>query len=152
MSVGHAKDFWSGILFASLGLIFVFFAQEHELGTAARMGPAYFPTLLGGSLTALGCFIAVKAYFSKPSTDSRVTPFQWRVLGLILGAVLAFSLLLEILGLMLSIAIMVFIAVLASPQTRFKETLAMIAILDTLAYFTFVYGIGMLIPVWPSFL
>lgn len=152
MSVGHAKDFWSGILFASLGLIFVFFAQEHELGSAARMGPAYFPTLLGGSLAALGCFIAIKAYFSKPSAQGHVSRFQWPILGLILGAVLAFSLLLEHLGLMLSIAVMIVIASMASPQTRLKETLAMIAILDAVAYATFIYGIGMLIPVWPTFL
>ena len=48
MSLRNAKDFWAGILFAVTGVLAIVTVQEHSLGSAARMGPAYFPTLLGG--------------------------------------------------------------------------------------------------------
>ena len=59
MVVGNRKDFWSGILFALLGVFFIVFAQEHELGQASRMGPAYFPTVLGILLAAIGLIVAL---------------------------------------------------------------------------------------------
>ena len=149
----NAKDFWSGVMFAALGVFFIIFAQEHELGTAARMGPAYFPTLLGGLLTALGLLIAVKGLMQKVNAEEgRVGRFHWRILGLILGSVLLFSLLLETCGLMIALAAMIAVAALADRSSRPKEVIAMIIVLDFIAWFVFVYLIGMLVPVWPAFL
>ena len=54
MKVKNAKDFWAGIMFAALGVFFIVFAQENEMGSAAHMGPAFFPTLLGGLLSVIG--------------------------------------------------------------------------------------------------
>lgn len=153
MTIRNRKDFWSGILFAAIGVFFIVFAQEHPLGSAARMGPAYFPTLLGSVLCALGALVALIGYF-KPApagVDTRIEPFNWRILGLILGAVLVFSLLLEYLGLMLSLAAMIAIAAVADRTSRVKETVAMIVVLDLIAYVAFVYAIGMNVAVWPVF-
>lgn len=158
MSIGNRKDFWSGILFALLGVFFIYFAQEHELGRASRMGPAYFPTLLGILLAAAGCIVAIIAYcrkapVSETGEDSgKIQKFHWDVLLLILGAILVFGLLLNTLGLMLSLAVMILISGLASHEFHFKETLAIILVLDVIAYVVFVYGIGMLVPVWPVFM
>jgi hypothetical protein len=52
MKIKHAKDFWSGVMFTTFGLGFAVIAQNYDMGTAARMGPAYFPTVLGGLLAA----------------------------------------------------------------------------------------------------
>ncbi|MBQ9241370.1 MAG: tripartite tricarboxylate transporter TctB family protein [Duodenibacillus sp.] len=152
MGIRNSKDFWSGILFAACGLFFIVFAQEHPMGSAARMGPAYFPTLLGGLLAVLGSIIALIGYFRKPpqGESGDVEPFQWKLLGLILGSVVVFSFILEFLGLMISTAVMIGIAALADRTSRLKETIAMIVILDAIVYIAFVYGIGMLVPVWPT--
>ena len=153
MAIRNSKDFWSGILFAACGLFFIVFAQEHPMGSAARMGPAYFPTLLGGLLVLLGSIIALIGFFKQPpkGESGRIEPFQWKLLGLILGSVVVFSVILEFLGLMISTAVMIGIAALADRTSRLKETIAMIVILDAIVYVAFVYGIGMLVPVWPTF-
>lgn len=158
MSAANRKDFWSGVLFVLLGVFFIYFAQEHPLGQASRMGPAYFPTVLGIIMSAIGLVVALVGYFKHaPKTEDGVdenvvTPFHWTILGLILGSILVFGLMLETFGLMLSLAAMVLISELASSEFRFKETLAIILVLDLLAWLIFVYGVGMLVPVWPVFL
>jgi len=153
MSIRNAKDFWAGILFALIGVFFVVFAQENVMGTAARMGPAYFPTLLGSLLIVFGLVIALGGVLFAPEKgDGQVERFHWDILGWILGSVFVFSVLLKPLGLMLSLAAMIVLALLAERKLRLKETVVLIVVLDAIAWLAFVYGIGMIVPVWPSFL
>lgn len=101
----------------------------------------------------MGVYIALLALFSRPETgDGKVEPFNWKILFLILGSVFAFTVLLPYMGLMLSIAVMVIIAMLADKEFSWKQTLAIIVTLDILVWVAFVYAIGMIIPVWPIFL
>ena len=151
MTVKNAKDFWSGIMFAAIGLFAIIVSQEHDLGSAARMGPAYFPTVLGILLTAVGLVIAIIGLV-RHSDDGHVARFNWRVIILILGSVFAFSLLLHSFGLMIAIAAMIILSLLAdSTFHHWKEAFAIVAVLDLLAWAVFVYGVGMLVPVWPTF-
>ena len=60
MKIRNAKDFWSGVMFIAFGLFFAGFARQYDLGTAARMGPAYFPTMLGLLLVLVGAMIGFK--------------------------------------------------------------------------------------------
>ncbi len=154
MTLRNAKDFWSGVLFAAVGLFFIVTVQELRLGTAARMGPAYFPTILGGILTLLGLLLIARGFFSRAALSApdagRVEPFHWRILLLILGSVLAFSLLLQPCGVLFAVGAMILIAALAEKKVHVKETIAVIVVLDAIVWVTFVYGIGMQIPVWPK--
>lgn len=154
MSVANSKDFWSGVVFILTGAFFIYFAQEHEMGTAARMGPAYFPTILGGALSFLGAIVALRGMLIRPvdPEEAKIEPYDWRVIVLILGSVFVFSLLLAFCGLMISLAAMIIVAAFADKGSRVKETLILIAVMDILAYVIFVYGIGMLVPVWPTFI
>lgn len=154
MTIQNSRDFWSGVMFCALGLFFVVVAQEHAMGTAARMGPAYFPTLLGGLLTLLGLILTVRGWMKMPAdgSDGKIEAFHGRTFFLILGSVLAFSLLLPTCGLMIALAALIVISSLADHGFRWKEIVAVIVVLDALAYVTFVYAVGMIIPVWPVFL
>lgn len=155
MTLRNAKDFWSGVLFAAVGLFFIVNVQELRLGTAARMGPAYFPTILGGLLTLLGLLLVLRGFLSRASLTTadahRVEPFHWRILTLILGSVLVFSFLLNTCGVLLAVGAMIFVSACAEKKVHWKETLAVVVVLDAIVWVTFVYGIGMQIPVWPSF-
>lgn len=155
MTLRNAKDFWSGVLFAAVGLFFIVTVQELRLGTAARMGPAYFPTILGGLLTLLGLLLVLRGFLSRASLTTvdahRVEPFHWRILTLILGSVLIFSFLLNTCGVLLAVGAMIFVSACAEKKVHWKETLAVVVVLDAIVWVTFVYGIGMQIPVWPSF-
>ena len=58
-NIGRSKDFWSGVIFLALGCAAVSLGRDHPMGTAMRMGPAYFPTMLGLLLRSLGLGIAL---------------------------------------------------------------------------------------------
>ncbi|MDL2059387.1 tripartite tricarboxylate transporter TctB family protein [Mesosutterella sp. AGMB02718] len=154
MSIKNQRDFWAGILFAAFGIFFIVTAQENELGTAERMGPAYFPTLLGGCLALLGTVCAVKGFFfAGDSPDGgRVTRFNWKVLGLVLGGIVLFCLLLDLTGFVIALAVMITVCSAASEEFRAKEVIALIVILAALCWVVFVYLLGMTIPVIPAFL
>jgi hypothetical protein len=87
MKITNGKDFWAGLMFIAFGLAFMWKAQDYAMGTSVRMGPAYFPTVLGGLLAVLGAVVLFRAFVSKIENPLRVFPFRlWRVLvGLGLG-------------------------------------------------------------------
>lgn len=155
MTLRNAKDFWSGVLFSAVGIFFIVAIQELRMGTAARMGPAYFPTILGGILTLLGGLLMIRGFVSKIASTTpeagRVEAFNWRILTLILGSVLVFSFLLHSCGVLVSVGAMILVAACAERKVHWRETFAVIVVLDLIVWFTFVYLIGMMIPVWPTF-
>ena len=80
MKVTNGKDFWAGLMFFGTGLGFVLASQNYPMGSAVRMGPAYFPTMLGGLLAVLGAIIFFRAFFSKIENSIKVFPFRLPVL------------------------------------------------------------------------
>src|SRR5262245_54413874 len=71
MKIKSPKDFWAGLMFIGTGLFFMFWAMTHyQMGTAVRMGPAYFPTLLGGLLAVLGAFVLFQSLAMRPAGDA----------------------------------------------------------------------------------
>ena len=68
MEIKSPKDFWAGLMFIAFGLFFALWAYTHyQMGTAVRMGPAYFPILLGGLLTVLGLVVFAESFVLKPT-------------------------------------------------------------------------------------
>ena len=59
--IRHPKDFFAGVLFVAVGIAAIVIAANYPLGTAARMGPGYFPRILGILLILLGCALALRA-------------------------------------------------------------------------------------------
>jgi len=89
MKITNGKDFWAGLMFIAFGLAFMIVARNYAMGNAVRMGPAYFPTVLGGMLAVLGAAIFFRGFASKISYPLVVFPFRfWFVLaGLALGVI-----------------------------------------------------------------
>src|SRR6476620_489271 len=76
MHIRNQKDFWAGLLFAAFGLFFSGFGTRYTFGSAARMGPGYFPTVLGVILILMGVGIALMAL--SPKADAhKVDRFSW---------------------------------------------------------------------------
>ena len=77
MEIKSPKDFWAGLMFIGFGLFFVIWAYAHyQMGTAVRMGPAYFPILLGGLLTLLGAFVLAESLVVKADGAKLQLPFN----------------------------------------------------------------------------
>jgi hypothetical protein len=91
MKVTNGKDFWAGVMFIAFGLGFMVVSLNYAMGNAVRMGPAYFPMVLGGLLTVLGAFIFFRGFVSKISNPLRVFPFRlWALVGGLVLCVIAF--------------------------------------------------------------
>jgi putative tricarboxylic transport membrane protein len=77
MKINNGKDFWAGLMFTATGIFFMVASRAFPMGTAVRMGPAYFPTVLGGLLVVLGVAIVVRAFVSKVHHPLEAFPFRW---------------------------------------------------------------------------
>ncbi len=61
LGIRHPKDFWSGALFVAVGVGAIVLGSKYTLGSVARMGPGYFPRLIGILLVVLGGMLALRA-------------------------------------------------------------------------------------------
>ncbi|RJP70862.1 MAG: tripartite tricarboxylate transporter TctB family protein [Comamonadaceae bacterium] len=160
MKLASQKDFFSGLMFTVVGISFAVGATSFTVGSAARMGPGYFPLLLGVLLTILGILIAGQSFRSKSPDGDPIGRFAWRPLGFIIGANVVFGILLvglpslgiPAMGLIVGIYALVLIAGFARPNCSVKESLILASILAVGSYGAFVYALKLQFPVWPAFL
>lgn len=151
MHIKNQKDFWAGVMFVLFGGFFAGFGTQYTFGTAARMGPGYFPTVLGLLLIALGVIVAVSGLRSK-AQEEKVNKFAWDILLLILGSVVLFGVLLQPLGLILSLFTLILVSSYASHEHTWVATLGNSVVLIGLCLFVFVYALKLQFQLWPSFL
>jgi len=149
--IRHPKDFWSGLMFLVIGLAFAGFAQQYALGSAQRMGPGYFPTVLGGLLAILGLVIAIRG-MTQPGPDGDIERFHFGPLAIILGAVALFGFLLRPAGLVAALVVLIAVSAYASHEFRMREVIPLALFLVLLVLAVFIWGLGMVIPVWPAFM
>jgi hypothetical protein len=148
LTIKSPKDFWAGVMFVAFGLFFAIWALVHyQMGSAVRMGPAYFPAVLGGLLAVLGAVVLGGAFvFNGP----KVPAFNFRPLVMILVANVAYGYLMKPLGLVLSTAVLVFIAALGGHEFRWKEVTLLYIALIVFSVLVFVKGLTLPFPLWPD--
>ena len=137
-------------MFIILGLGFAWQASSYQMGTAARMGPGYFPFWLGIVLALLGAVVLLGA-LSK-AEETHVDKFDWRIVFLVVGSVVVYGLVLKLLGVYISVFILVLISSLASHEFSLKVAVANGIFLVVFTYLAFIKGLGLIFPLWPSFL
>jgi hypothetical protein len=141
------KDFWAGLMFIGFGIGFAAVAQNYQMGNAVRMGPAYFPTMLGGLLAILGLAIFIQ---SLVVSGPKVSAFVFRPLILIIVAIVLFGIALKPLGMVIAAAILVFLGAFGGHEFRWKEVAILYVVLAIFSVFVFVKGLGLPFPVWPG--
>ncbi len=118
--IRHPKDFFAGLLFIAFGVAAIVIGSTYALGTAARMGPGYFPRILGILLIGLGAILALCALRLQ---GSPVPAFKWRPTVIVLGSVVLVGLIVEQIGLFVSTIGLIFVSSMASHEFRWKEAL-----------------------------
>jgi hypothetical protein len=151
MRIRNQRDFWSGIMFLVLGVLFVIFSQAYQLGTPARMGPGFFPTMLGVLMALLGVAIAWRAT-ARSSGKGDLESVGWREIFLVLVAVGVFAAALPYLGMVVSVTLLIAISAIASHEFSWKETAISIVVLLVMSELVFVRGLELQFPVFPKFL
>jgi hypothetical protein len=147
-------------MFTAVGIGFAVGATSYEVGSAARMGPGYFPLMLGVLLAILGAIIILQSFTKGGPGGDKIGAFAWRPLGFVLGANLAFGALLVGLpsigfppmGLIVAIYALVLIASFAQPGFQLRSTLILATLLAAGSYVAFVKMLSLQFPVWPAFL
>ena len=160
MKIKSQKDFFSGLMFLVVGIAFAIGANNYTVGTGARMGPGYFPMILGVLMALLGAAICFSGLTKGPASGDKIGKWAWKQVFFILAANFAFGILLvgvpnlhiPQFGLIVAIYALVFIASLAGDKFNFKETAILSTVLAVGSYFAFVWALNLQFPVWPSFI
>jgi hypothetical protein len=152
LKIKSEKDFWSGLMFIAIGVGFAWGATNYSFGSAARPGPAYFPFGLGVILAVLGLFVLFKGLTLEVRGGDKIGDWPFKPWIVILGAVVIFGLALPRLGMIITLPLLIGIASLASGEFHWKEVLINIVVLTLGCWLVFIKGLGLTIPVWPSFL
>ncbi len=151
MQLRNKQDFWSGVMFILLGLGFAWKATSYSMGTAARMGPGYFPHWLGIIMAVLGMVILLSS-FGKKAEVTKIDRFDFKILGIIVGSIVLFGFCLRPLGLVISLFLLVACSSLASHEHSWKVSILNALFLVILCWLAFVKGLGLVFPIWPAFL
>ena len=158
--VKSQKDFYSGLMFTIVGVGFAVGATSYNIGTGARMGPGYFPLMLGILLAFLGALIMFQGVVSKSQTGDKLGSVAWKPLCFIIGANVLFGILLgglpsiglPAMGLIAAIYGLTIVSSLASDKFKIVEVLILATVLACISYGAFVKLLNLQFPVWPAFI
>jgi hypothetical protein len=170
LKIKSERDFWSGLMFIAIGVSFAVGATNYSMGPAcpagapcasslwARMsqlsahpGAGYFPLGLSVLLALLGAIVLFKSLTIESEGGDPVGKFAWRPLVIIVAAIAIFGMLLEPLGLLLTIPILIFVTSLAGDEFHWKGVLISAVVLTAASWGIFILGLKLTIPVWPWF-
>ena len=170
MKIKSERDFWSGLMFIGIGVIFAIGATNYSMGPAcpandpcstslwARMsqlsahpGAGYFPLGLAVLLSILGAIVLFKSLTIESEGGDPVGKFAWRPLIVIVAAISIFGIMLEPLGLLLTIPVLIVLTSLASDEFHWKGVLISAVVLTVASWAIFVLGLKLTIPVLPWF-
>lgn len=139
------RDIVGGILIMALGAGFFLSSHKLAFGTAIRMGPGYFPTILSILLILLGTGITLLA-LRRPSNGRAFGKFAWRGVMLVLGSTIFFGLMMRDLGLAPTVVIVVLLAASASRYARLRSALPLALCLAAFCSLVFIKGLGLPLP------
>jgi hypothetical protein len=160
VKIKSQKDFYSGLLYTVAGAAFAYGATSYNIGTGARMGPGYFPLLLGSLLAIIGGIIIFKSLVVETPTGDRVGSWAWKPLSFIIAGNLLFGVLLgglpsikfPAMGLIVAIYGTTLVVSMAGDKFKLKEVLILATVLSVLSYLAFIVLLKLQFPVWPSFI
>ncbi|MBD8051561.1 tripartite tricarboxylate transporter TctB family protein [Limnohabitans radicicola] len=160
MLIKSQKDFFSGLMFTVVGAAFAYGATSYSIGSGGRMGPGYFPLLLGVILAILGAVVMFKALVVETPNGDKIGKWAWKPLFFIISANVLFGILLGGLpsiglppmGLIAAIFGITLVASLAGEDFRLKEVLILSVVLSIGSYLAFVVLLKLQFPVWPTFI
>ncbi len=143
--VKSPRDLGAGVVIVAIGLAGVYFARDLTVGSAAKMGPGYFPTIVSWCIAALGAFIGLRSLGTNGPPLER---FYLRPLAVIVIASLVFGYAIEQVGLVAASLAAMLIAPYARAGASWRESLLLAIGLTVFAVVVFVWALGQPLPVW----
>ncbi len=134
------KDFWAGLMFMGTGATAMFIARDYAFGSTLRMGPGYFPSMLGGVLIVFGIAIMIKGLRRSEKIQG-----NWSVRALIVLplSLAVFGILMEKAGFLPAMAALVFGSAAAGREFKWLEVLLCAIVLTVISVALFIWGLGL---------
>lgn len=148
LELSDNKDFWSGAMLIAVGAATVLIARNYAFGTTLRMGPGYFPTVLGAILVLFGLYFVVVGLRSNEKIKGAWSLRAMIVLPL---AFVVFGVMMTYAGFVPALLVLIFGSALASPQFKLIEVLLLSAVLIAIAVVLFVWALGLPYPLFVGF-
>jgi uncharacterized membrane protein len=143
----NAKDFWTGMIYIAVGSAAIFMSRDYGMGTAVKMGPAYFPTVLSALLILIGSLSVIRAFLKQ---GTPIGTIAWKGLLLIVAATVLFGFIVRGAGLAIALPLLVLISAYASTRFRWKYALALAAGVTVFCILIFQVGLGVPLPILGS--
>jgi len=170
LKIKSERDFWSGMMFLVVGVVFAIGATNYSMGPAcppndpcatslwarlsqlsAHPGAGYFPLGLSILVALLGAIVLFKALTIESDGGDLIGKFAWRPLLVIIVAISLFGAMLEPLGLAITVPVLIFVSSLAGDEFHWKGVLANAVVLTIASWAIFIWGLKLTIPLWPAF-
>jgi hypothetical protein len=148
LGLSNNKDLWAGAMLIATGAATVIIARNYAFGTTLRMGPGYFPTVLGGILILFGLYLVVSGL---RSTDEIQGSWPLRAMTVLPLALVLFGVLMTHAGFLPALLVLIFGSALAGPQFRLVEVLLLSAALSMVSVALFVWGLGLPYPLFAEY-
>jgi hypothetical protein len=142
------QDLWAGLLLLATGVAALVFARGYPAGTVLRMGPGYFPTVLGGILVLFGLYVAIMGLRRGGAIPAGWSP---RALVVVPLAMVLFGVLVEHAGFVPALVVLVVGSAAAGREFRLGEVVVLTALLTVLSVAVFIWGLGLPYPLFKGF-
>ena len=147
-SILENKDFWAGVMLIAIGALAMFLARNYTFGSSLRMGPGYFPSVLGGILILFGLYILA---LGLRSGEKIAGSWSLRALVILPLSLVLFGVLIDRAGFVPAMLVLIFGSATASTEFRFVEVLLFSLFLTALSAVIFVWGLGLPYPLIVGF-
>lgn len=138
-------DLVGGLLLAGVGIIAAIYAGRYDFGTVRQMGPGFYPTVVGWVLAGMGGLLSLQALLrSAPPLRVNLKPPL-----LVIGVVTLFGLVLDPLGLMVTLPVCAFLLTYLNRSLLMLHRIIAAGVMTVLSLLIFIVGLGMLMPLWP---
>ena len=152
MKIKSQRDFFSGLMFIVIGVVFAVGATGYSMGSSAKPGAGYFPLILSVLMAILGAVVLFKSLTIETEGGDPIGHIAWRPLIVIVLAIAVFGLTITRLGMIVTIPILIVITSLAGDEFSWPGVIIAAAVLTFASWGIFIFGLKLTIPLWPTFI
>lgn len=140
----NAKDFWTGLIYVAVGGAAIYLSRDYGMGSAVKMGPAYFPTILSVILIVIGAISIVRSFLKDGAPFGA---FAGRGLIYVVVAMLIFGFVVRDAGLAVALPLLILISAYASIEFRWRASIALAVGVTVFCILVFQVGLGVPLPI-----
>lgn len=139
----NVKDFWTGVIYIFFGSSAIIISRDYGMGSAVKMGPGYFPTVLGGLLLLIGAIALIRSFLTEGTPFGN---FAFKGLAFVVVSTVVFGLIVRGAGLAVALPLLILMSAYASTRFRWRPTLIMAVTLTIFCVLVFLKGLGIPLP------